>query len=252
MSKHGASKDEGFGKDLGVMHEAAVTGRKVGLDKEFFASLAHDEGLFYRTIAFVKNGGRNLYTPYLEAEYAIGTENFIGPEQYWKIMKEENDRLFLPDDGMVPFSRRILEDVKDTHILVKVGHRFKVGKYYQGEIQIDKNLSRGATIGSSGDWHLIRRVDVLDATPSQGLRENAPHIGVLLQSAVMYTLHNPGKQLFTEPTISGTHFGSQFDRRWAGIAPIAGEKGGLCVSLYRENDDSSPTRVGREVWSMRA
>ncbi|MFQ5662185.1 MAG: hypothetical protein ACE5F2_02965 [Candidatus Paceibacteria bacterium] len=43
MKNHSASN---FGKDFGVVHEAVVTGRKVGADEKFWAKLAHDDNLF--------------------------------------------------------------------------------------------------------------------------------------------------------------------------------------------------------------
>jgi hypothetical protein len=35
-----------FGKDLGLVHEAVIMGRKVGADKEFWSALAENEELF--------------------------------------------------------------------------------------------------------------------------------------------------------------------------------------------------------------
>jgi hypothetical protein len=47
MASHGASaKEEKFGQDLGLMHEALITGRKVGAGREFWSRLAHDEKFF--------------------------------------------------------------------------------------------------------------------------------------------------------------------------------------------------------------
>ncbi|OGJ63988.1 hypothetical protein A3E47_02685 [Candidatus Peribacteria bacterium RIFCSPHIGHO2_12_FULL_54_10] len=43
-----------FGKDLGLVHEMIVTGRKVGAGSDFYAALAHDEGLFRRVMEMVK------------------------------------------------------------------------------------------------------------------------------------------------------------------------------------------------------
>ena len=43
-----------FGKDLGLIHEMIVTGRKVGAGSDFYAALAHDEGLFRRVMEMVK------------------------------------------------------------------------------------------------------------------------------------------------------------------------------------------------------
>ena len=47
-----------FGKDFGVVHEAMVTGRKVGADKDFWSKLAHNEALFRRVATFVNNFGK--------------------------------------------------------------------------------------------------------------------------------------------------------------------------------------------------
>lgn len=49
MGDHGASAE--FGKDLGLMHEAVVTGRKVGAGSEFWAILAHDLERFRLLVA---------------------------------------------------------------------------------------------------------------------------------------------------------------------------------------------------------
>lgn len=40
--------DENFGRDLGLMHEVIVTGKKVGFTRHNWASLAHDEYFFTR------------------------------------------------------------------------------------------------------------------------------------------------------------------------------------------------------------
>jgi hypothetical protein len=44
---------EEFGKDIGLIHEVVVTGRKVGATKEFWAKLAHDEDLFRSVVSQV-------------------------------------------------------------------------------------------------------------------------------------------------------------------------------------------------------
>ena len=44
-----------FGKDISLVHEMIVTGRKVGAGSDFYAVLAHDEGLFHRVMEMVKN-----------------------------------------------------------------------------------------------------------------------------------------------------------------------------------------------------
>lgn len=64
-----------FGKDLGLVHEAVVTGRKVGAGKDFWSKLAHDESLFAKTVAFVERGCEEIVRevvsiPLTEAEKA--------------------------------------------------------------------------------------------------------------------------------------------------------------------------------------
>ena len=42
-----------FGKDLGLVHEAVITGRRVGATERFWSALAHHEEVFGKTVAFV-------------------------------------------------------------------------------------------------------------------------------------------------------------------------------------------------------
>ncbi len=46
-------RPEEFGKDHGLIHEAVVTGRKVGADREFWATLAHNEEKFHEVVELV-------------------------------------------------------------------------------------------------------------------------------------------------------------------------------------------------------
>ncbi|MCX6721559.1 MAG: hypothetical protein NT026_03110 [Candidatus Staskawiczbacteria bacterium] len=50
-----------FGKDLGLVHEAVVTGRDVGADKEFWAALAHNKELFGKVVAFVASALKAVF-----------------------------------------------------------------------------------------------------------------------------------------------------------------------------------------------
>jgi len=51
-----------FGEDHGLLHEAVVTGRKVGAGKDFWAALAHNEQLFARVVALVVEALRVVFT----------------------------------------------------------------------------------------------------------------------------------------------------------------------------------------------
>ena len=68
----------GFGKDLGLVHEAVVTGRKVGAGCTFWAALAHDEDLFRRIVREVNS--RDSYE--VQVDYSQTLEEMIGGGNY--------------------------------------------------------------------------------------------------------------------------------------------------------------------------
>ena len=51
-----------FGSDHGLIHETIVTGRKVGAGKDFWATLAHNEELFAKVVAFVATATRVVFS----------------------------------------------------------------------------------------------------------------------------------------------------------------------------------------------
>jgi len=65
----GASQtDEVFGKDLGVVHEAVVTGRKIGADQRFWSAIAHNQELFKQIISIVDLFNEKVETEKYESE----------------------------------------------------------------------------------------------------------------------------------------------------------------------------------------
>lgn len=61
-------QEEAFGRDEGVIHEAVVTGRKVGAGKAFWSGLAHDEAFFREVMGIAELHGhvdfmRGMFTP---------------------------------------------------------------------------------------------------------------------------------------------------------------------------------------------
>ena len=58
----GASNDEEvFGKDLGLMHELAVTGRSIGFKAEDWGKLAHDREQLHRFLAVLRDEAKIVY-----------------------------------------------------------------------------------------------------------------------------------------------------------------------------------------------
>lgn len=76
MVRQEAAEIAEFGKDHSLIHEAVVTGRKVGAGRKFWSALAHDESLFAKAVAFVERGGEEFVRevvvsiPLTEAEKA--------------------------------------------------------------------------------------------------------------------------------------------------------------------------------------
>jgi hypothetical protein len=60
-----------FGKDFGLIHEAMVTGRKVGATERFWSALAHHQDVFERTVAFVLSLIQSIF--YLRADFEYGS-----------------------------------------------------------------------------------------------------------------------------------------------------------------------------------
>lgn len=111
-------QSEEFGKDFGLVHEAIVTGRKVGAGKDFWSKLAHDEALFQRVVELVDPLPTVTLTVSQERAREIMGSNFHGPDQV-----AEHFRVRFTEDELgrlaeVPFSEDVLESCKDTHILV--------------------------------------------------------------------------------------------------------------------------------------
>jgi len=112
-------QDEDFGKDYGLIHEAVVTGRKVGAGREFWTRLAHDEGLFGKVVSFVARGGFEPPTSQKRAREIMG-KNFFGVEEAIKHFGVNPPRQQLAALSEIPFSEAVLEQSKDTHVLVAV------------------------------------------------------------------------------------------------------------------------------------
>ncbi len=105
---------EKFGSDHGLIHEAVVTGRKVGAGKDFWEKMAHDEAAFRRALSAVSAGpvrpevaarimGGNFLSTFAASQFLSGGRF---PDADDPVMKT------------VPFSAEFLSVCRDTHILV--------------------------------------------------------------------------------------------------------------------------------------
>lgn len=117
---------EDFGKDLGVVHEAVVTGRKVGAGRDFWSALAHQENLFTEVVNLVHTklglnqqpddfidlivDWQNFYREVFQQE--VNLSGIIIPKR-----KKGFDRLLVLIPGMTP--RRLFDKCKELfHVWV--------------------------------------------------------------------------------------------------------------------------------------
>lgn len=72
---------EVFGKELGLVHEAIVTGRKVGANAQFWSILAHDPAIFSKVVDLAL--ARQEYPIYeIEVDYNLTFEEMLAAGKY--------------------------------------------------------------------------------------------------------------------------------------------------------------------------
>lgn len=87
-------RHEEFGQDLGLIHEVVVTGRKVGADREFWAELAHDEGLFAHLVDVVKLEPTMAPPLRLVVDYSLSLKKMIEDGKYDWVNKDITQKNF--------------------------------------------------------------------------------------------------------------------------------------------------------------
>lgn len=162
-------QDDDFGKDYGLIHEAIVTGRKVGAGREFWTRLAHDEPLFDKVVSFVVRDGYEATTSQKLAREIMG-KNFFGVEDAIKHFGVNPSKQQTAALAEVPFTEGVLESLKDTHILVAVFpisvldvRKVDNGLFYTssgGWYESEKFAKNKGTVS----WQLVRKTPVPDST----------------------------------------------------------------------------------------
>jgi hypothetical protein len=104
---------------IGLLHEVVITGRKVGADKAFYARLAGDVELFEKVVRLATRKGCASTTSQERAREIMG-KNFFGVEEAVKYFGVEPTSQQLAILSEIPFSEEVLEQSKDTHVLVAV------------------------------------------------------------------------------------------------------------------------------------
>lgn len=124
-----------FGKDLGLVHEAIVTGRKVGAGKEFWSKLAHDGTLFANVIAFVERNGAEIVRevivsiPFTEVEKTaiaiLGSNKILTQAQ---AKGEQEFRIRYSEDTLRTCAKENAEQGCDWRLVYLRGNSFREEK----------------------------------------------------------------------------------------------------------------------------
>lgn len=154
-----------FGKDLGLMSEVIVTGRKVGADRQFWSRLAHDEEKFREIVVAVNGENFEPSTAFEAAVQIMGANNVHGPDQIMKrfgVRYTKEQLLQLADTFP---SEETLRACKDTHILVagypltalEIRKRMKKNFYGQDWYN-NEDFARKTRVRLR--WLVLRKTDV--------------------------------------------------------------------------------------------
>ena len=162
-----------FGKDLGLMSEVIVTGRKVGAGRDFWSLLAHNEFVFRQFVHWAgesfqqwdSHGNVWLSKDQLRAQRIMG-KDFISP---WEVMKVLPNQLpyaleELLNLGTIPCSVATLKECRGTHVLVP-GFSLALADLYQAfpEYVMPKTMHSTGKLYQlwskrvSQQWFLIRK-----------------------------------------------------------------------------------------------
>ena len=94
-------EDENFGKDLGLVHEAIVTGKKVGAGRDFWSCLAHNEEMFGKIVKFFNNERPSVTQ--------VGTEKSLNFSQFISWFRKNNLEKYLAGKSL---EKQIVEQEK--------------------------------------------------------------------------------------------------------------------------------------------
>lgn len=257
MAKATVRQEKPFGSDHGVIHEAVVTGRKVGADEAFWSQLAHNEWLFADVVALVQGKTSpevmNSATTSLAEAKAIMGNNFHNPEGWAKACGFRLSKAHKEIFAGVPFSAELPNLVKDTHILVPILklsvmqlHAKHNALFYSKEdpwYSAEEFATEQADVG----WMLLRREILPGSTSKTYIEQQAmlpegeylPSAAELLQAIVCHAVLS-GERLLPD-VYARTSSVDSYGRR-VGLGYFGA--GGLHVDAWRDYANSYISAVG--------
>lgn len=194
-----------FGKDLGLLHEVVVTGRKVGADRVIYASLAHNERLFREVVDYIRYYGEPSHS---RAREIMG-KNFFGIEEavkFFGVKPSIHDIAMLRE---IPFSEEVLQESKYSHVLIavfplsireirdRVGKKLFASDWYNEQFFANEH--------GEVSWQLVRKApapntisnEINDQIEPIDENDEVPNARVVVYAAVEYYF-TIGKHLFKD------------------------------------------------------
>lgn len=244
-----------FGSDHGLIHEAVVTGRKVGADEEFWKALT-DEAMFRRVVRLVNGDDvpSGSITPE-EAAQIMGN-NFHGvvaaETQFGFRLNAKDKRTLLN----VPFLAGVLQVCRETHVLVP-GLPLSIMDIY-GKASHAFNSSRNPWFAESGQefahtkvipgWYLIRRNEVAGSRSKTWSEQKAvlvdpDFVPEANLAAYAYVLHYvaTGERIFSKAWVRTNSVAADGNRvnlngKWDGLRVNRWRHGGYRVHPFGGED----------------
>jgi hypothetical protein len=230
-------RQEEFGKDLGLIHEVVVTGRKAGATKKFWAKLAHNEHLFRLVVeqVLIEEGWlkdilaseRQCHLDFFGQEFDLSefeeTLQRHGEEKIknWQWLYFEPH--FLPDVIMAQSVEFHGWKVKPENLYYEKIAKGKILRDINGKLAVDKDPFKLEGITVLIDTRLKPAYD-----NGKQMYSDDNLLGPIL------------KQLREEGKIAKYEYGSQFSRfgvsadEWENqIKPVLAEKLGLNLNQLR-------------------
>jgi hypothetical protein len=258
---------EEFGKDHGLIHEAVVTGRKVGAGQAFWKKLAHDEELFGKVVAFVVGDGIIVEpapptlafqpTPSQVRAREILGKNFLGIEEAMRHYGAAYTEEQIATLAEIPFSEAEIEERKNDFLLVagspmtvldirKKAPNKKPKKAFYSYKDAWYNTQVFATNERVGvEWFWIRKTAVensfsksfADQQQLTPAGEEVPRACELIYAVVLYFMAT-GERLFSNVYVRCIDVGSDGYRVFVGYFDADG------LSIDNGWDDDPRDRIG--------
>lgn len=233
----------GQGNEL--LNKLEAAGLSGALAQKVIDSKGND--LAMKVVRLIQNNGFEPTTSQKRSR-EIMDKNYFGIEEAIKHFGVNPSRQQLAALAEVPFSEAVLEECKNTHILVAVfplsilDIRGKVERefyYYRNEEDIPYNNQAFVKEQGKVNWQLVRKTEVTNSTCKNwserqallGRDEEVPSARVMVYSIIGHRL-NTGKCLFSSMCVRTTDVVSDGRRVAVGLFDF----NGLIINYYEDGE----------------